>query len=98
MPTPRKNETREQMNERLRGAPKPIIKSGGTPLASYSFEKARWAKKTISVYDVVWRAFVAYAAKQGVEEFPAPAECVASFLPVYAADHSTSTVSLSLCA
>lgn len=101
MPTPKKGETREQMNERLRAKPKvakpaPIVTPEGLPLAAFSWKKARWAPSSQSVYDVTWRAFVAFCAKEGVITFPAPADSVARFLTASAEGHSTSWVSVAL--
>jgi integrase len=67
-------------------------------LSDFKWAKARWAPQTQTTYDVAWRAFVRYAKAQGIDSFPAPPETVAAFLPLYAQEHSTSGVSLALCA
>lgn len=104
MPTPKKGETREQMNERRRRESlgktlDKAISTLDTP-AQYvpNFTRGKWSPGTGKVYEIAWRHWETYCRKHDCCSLPARAEHVAAFLHKHARAHATSTVSQALAA
>ena len=101
MPTPRKGETREQMNERLHAGKAPrIAKAAETAIdpVAVDLDRGRWAPTTRIVYDINWRDFTAFCAASDAVALPAEPQTVADYLSARAETHSTSAVSQRLAA